>query len=207
MKICVMTGLYCACTLLVGSIGCSGDSARSDAGRDCGGEPVEVDDLPRLLLNVDQLPGETSDLSSSAPESVPNDQVSDSLAPATLDGWGRLGGYDVHFESGSSSSQVDSVDLSLHLMRDAEGAHAFFLDYFTANAPDSCLGVRDESDCGATVGVVLTNGLTLRFTSVHFRTGRIIGSVSVFVPPGGVDAGSVARELAKRLHANVGNCE
>ena len=191
-----------------------------------GTREVTLDDLPGMVLSEADVGAELAGSLAAEARSIPNEvkantggdgepvtlddpEYGDELA--RLDGWGRLGGYEVTFTREVPLGEPNEVEVGLELVATESGAHDFYAGWY-GSEPDGCLEVGDESDCPSGLGILLraADGTEELLTSrsATFRIGRIIGDVTIWArsepedEPGPRLEG-LARTLALRLFEKV----
>jgi hypothetical protein len=175
---------------------------------------VTLEDLPGMILDIDELPSALSAATITDSKDIPNDVKANTggteepVTPddpsyenlARLDRFGRLGGYVVKFSLPPEKGKPETFELELNLTKTEKGARKFHKSWFGDDRP--CLGIGDEDNCG---GIALDLGDTTdrsRFGS--FRVGRIIAEVSLSSEQASVkQLNALMKKLARALNGKI----
>jgi hypothetical protein len=175
-------------------------------------EGVSTDDLPSLVLAVDDLPEDLAGFTVTEAKAVSNEAKAKAGGDeaenlARFNSWGRQGGYSVTFTREEQGGVSTDIEVELHLVETETGAHAYFADWFVGDNPLSPLGIGDEShrsSFGMSFKLPTGDIEETAIASAYFRTGRIIGSVSVSTSgEKESEAEDTARELARLLFDKI----
>jgi hypothetical protein len=171
---------------------------------------LAADDLPEnlagfTLTESKVIPNEVQANTGGDDEPVTLDDPNYGQNLAQLNSWGRQSGYRVTFTQEEQGGLSIDIRVQLDLAETETGAHAYFADWFVGDNPTSPLGIGDESHRSFTSLESSSGdieGMGIAFA--QFRTGRIIGSVSVSTNGDkGSEAKDTARELARLLFDKI----
>jgi len=190
-------------------------------------EGVTIDDLPSLVLTADDLPGDLAGFTVTEAKAVPNEVKANTIGtgvPVTLDdpdygenlaqlnSWGRQGGYSVTFTREEQGAVSTDIGIELDIAQTEAGAHQLFIGWYEPQDASECsiLDAADESACSPGLDLLSSRTLApgeveqLGLFQAQFRTGRIVGSVSVItVPPPTVHPEELARLLFDKIQERL----
>jgi hypothetical protein len=190
-------------------------------------EGVTADDLPSMALAADDLPEDLAGFTVTEAKAVPNEVKANTGGgdePVTLDdpdyrqnlaqlnSWGRQGGYSVTFTREEQGGVPTDIWIELDIAQTEAGAHQLFVGWYEPQDASECsiLDAADESACSPGLDLLSSKTLApgeveqLGLFQAQFRTGRIVGSVSVItVPPPTVHPEELARLLFDKIQERL----